>query len=149
MLRWGRCGGYKRHSSNHLQLELYCLFVHLDQCSYSISIDSWFAWPCCRGLWAMLKATRCPFHPFMCMQTYFQLSTQPVKTHTQKTLPPVTEKWRHTHTHRHTLDAQPHHPFPAFLMAEWPPHPISVSFTFYYQSFTWEYQWVLNTIFVM
>lgn len=61
MLRWGRCGGYKRHSSNHLQLELYCLFVHLDQCSYSISIDSWFAWPCCRGLWAMLKATRCPF----------------------------------------------------------------------------------------
>lgn len=102
MLRWGRCGGYKRHSSNHLQLELYCLFVHLDQCSYSISIDSWFAWPCCRGLWVMLKATRCPFHPFMCMQTYFQLSTQPVKTHTQKTLPPVTEKWRHTHTQTYT-----------------------------------------------
>lgn len=148
MLRWGRCGGYKRHSSNHLQLELYCLFVHLDQCSYSISIDSWFAWPCCRGLWAMLKATRCPFILSCACRLIFSWAHNQWK-HTHRKPFPQSQRNGDTHTHRHTLDAQPHHPFPAFLMAEWPPHPISVSFTFYYQSFTWEYQWVLNTIFVM
>lgn len=55
-----------------------------------------------QGIVGDVKGYTMSFHPFMCMQTYFQLSTQPVKTHTQKTLPPVTEKWRHTHTQTYT-----------------------------------------------
>lgn len=166
MLRWGRCGGYKRHSSNHLQLELYCLFVHLDQCSYSISIDSWFAWPCCRGLWAMLKATRCPFILSCACRLIFSWAHNQWK-HTHRTpFPLLTLADAHTQvkcshremeTHTYTW-CSASSPFPGLpngsrlgvtLHRHHPPHPISVSFTFYYQSFTWEYQWVLNTIFVM
>lgn len=65
-----------------------------------------------QGIVGDVKGYTMSFHPFMCMQTYFQLSTQPVKTHTQKTLPPPhprrcshtgkVQSQRNGDTHTHT-----------------------------------------------
>ena len=106
----------RRRGSNRLQPELllpffffFLCFVHLQPRSYSICIDWWFAWPCCRGLWATSKATRRPFmspphhhhHHHVCMQTYFQFSTHTLfsqmLTHRCKA-----HSDTHTHTHTHT-----------------------------------------------
>lgn len=104
--RWNVGDGGRWHSvSNQLPPELYCLFfVPLDLYSDSIFIDWWFAWPCCRALWALLKATHCPFMLSCACRLIFS------STHSQRTLTGFT----HTHTHTWCTVSSP---FPTFLMA--------------------------------
>lgn len=65
---------------------LLLFIVHLDLCSYSISIDWWFAWPCCRGLWAMLKAALSCFHVHADLFSVEHTSNEMhIRRHTQKT----------------------------------------------------------------
>lgn len=151
---WNVGGGGGRQVQISFNLSFIAFFVHLDLCSYSISIDWWFAWPCCRGLWAMLKATRCPFMLSCACRLIFS-STHSQWTHTTSEdthrtpslfLPPTdahtqvkrtqTNGDTHMRTHlMHSLLSLSRLPNGSRLGVTLHPchplHPISVSFTFY------------------